>query len=118
MFTITLKSGTTLSADYERGNKSAKWQPAGHHYIVTVKNGRRRASFDFWDSYNNAQKRIAPDMRGALSCWASDALIEAFDQYADFGEMDGATVRGCIKSLEQARRLQLSDDDLSELADY
>lgn len=114
----TLKTGKIVKVDYERGNKPAKWTPAGHNYIVTVKIGRRSASFDFWDSYHNAKNKIKPDMRGALACWAGDALIELYDSYDDIGGADAATIRGCIKALKNAKHIGLTDEELQELSDY
>lgn len=118
MFTFELKSGKIVKVDYVSGNKPCKWTPSGRHYVVTVKVGRKSVSFDFWDSYHNAQNRIAPDMRGAVACWAGDATIELYDQYKDIEVTDAKTVKACIKALKDARHLGFTDDDLQELSDY
>lgn len=115
---ITLKTGKTITLDYIGGYKAATWKPSGHHYVITVKAGRKSASFDFWDSAHNKMNNIPCDLRGAVACWAGDALVEAFDQYDDIGDMKGSQVKGCIKALANAYRLGLSDEDLQELADY
>lgn len=113
-----LSTNKVIKVDYESGNKPAEWAPAGRHYVVYVKIGRRSTSFDFWDSYHNAKNKIKPDMRGALACWASDALIELFDSYEDLGGCDAKTIRACIKALKEAHRIGLTDEELQELSDY
>ena len=115
---INTSSGKVITADFEAGNKPAPWTHAGRHYIITVKVGRKSAAFDFWDSHHNRVNHIPCDLRGAVACWAGDALVDAFDQYDDLGSVTGQMVKGCIKALADARRLGLTDEELQELSDY
>lgn len=127
--TLTLKSGKTITASASRGNKPANWQPAGHHYRVLVTNDRQKtkAWFDYWDSFHSAQTGQPCDIRGALSCFASDAMTgqnaeDAADIMHEFGYTNPKEARrvftGCKEAERKANRLGLDWDDLAELADY
>lgn len=127
MFTFTTKNGTTITVSAVRGNKPANWQPSGKNYLVTISVNGKRASFDFWDSVHNMRNRIGIDLRGALACFASDAFAgmnasSAADIMEEFGYTEVKDARRVFKGVkqaeEQAAALGLTDDDLSELADY
>lgn len=127
MLTLTTKTGKTITASASRGNKSAPWQPSGHHYRVLVTVGTNKAWFDYWDSFHNAQMDEPCDLRGALACFASDAMTganatDALDIYEEFGYTSAKEARrvfeGCKQAERKAKRLGLDWDDLAELADY
>lgn len=123
MFELVLKSGKTIKATATRGNKPATWNPSGFHYQITMKIGQKSHSFDFWDSRHNAENNIPCDVRGALSCFASDVTLFKYDQIDDVTE--GLTAKeiiriykACEKSAKHSDRLGLTDEDLQELQDY
>lgn len=123
---INLSSGKIVSVTAEPGNKPANWYPSGDNYKVTVKVDGKRATFDFWDSYHNTVNGIEVDLRGALSCFAGDALngnqFDVDEIASEFGytkPSDAIRVwKGLQKAQKQAKRLGLTDDELSELAEY
>ena len=123
MLELTLKSGKTIKASADRGNKSATWNPSGFHYRITMKINRKSHTFDFLDSRHNAENHIPCDIRGALSCFASDVTLFKYDQIDDV--TDGLKAKdiiriykACEKSAKNADRLGLTDEDLQELQDY
>lgn len=125
MLELTTKSGKKITVTATPGaNKPAPWRPSGNGYTVTVKVGRKQASFSFWDSVHNAQNGIACDIRGALACFASDAMAgknatDALDIMDEFGYTDTTEARRVFKGVKQAEkqadRLGLDWDDLAEL---
>lgn len=123
MLELTLKSGKTIKATAERGNKSANWNPSGEHYKITMKINRKSHTFDFWDSRHNMENNIPCDIRGALSCFASDVTLFKYDQIDDVSDgMKAKDIiriyKACEKSAKHSDRLGLTDEDLQELQDY
>lgn len=123
MFELVLKSGKTIKVTAERDNKSSNWNPSGWHYEITMKIGRKSHSFDFWDSYHNAKNHTPCDIRGALSCFASDVTLFKYDQIDDV--TDGMKAKdiiriykACEKAAKHSDRLGLTDEDLQELQEY
>ena len=123
MFELALKSGKTIKATATGGYKEAKWNPSGQYYQITVKIGRKSHSFDFWDSRQNQMNGIPYDIRGALSCFASDVMVFKYDEIDDV--TDGMKAKdiiriykACEKSAKHSDRLGLTDEDLQELQDY
>lgn len=124
---IVLKSGTMVQVTAKRGYKPANWNPSGEHYRVTITANKKRASFDFWDSYQAMVNGDDVDLHGALSCFASDVMAgENASNVDDIADEFGYTkpsealrvFNGVKRAEEQAKRLGLSWDDLAELADY
>lgn len=65
-----------------------KQSPAGHHYRVTLSaTGRKRVTFDFWDSINAAEKGTTPTPYDILACISGDAYCpETFSDFcAEYG---------------------------------
>jgi hypothetical protein len=121
---INLSSSKSISVDAKQGNKSAPWHPCGNHYRVTIKANGRRATFDFWDSLHNQQTGKEIDLRGAISCFASDVMTgmncnSVDDIASEFGyDKPSEALRvfkGVKKAQKQAERLDLTDEELSEL---
>ncbi len=120
---LKLKSGKTIRATAEKGNKPANWNPSGNHYRVTIKVGRRSHTFDFWESYHNAVNNLGCDVRGALACFASDVTLFKYDQIDDVSDgMKAKDIiriyKACEKASKESDRLGLSEEDLQELSDY
>lgn len=123
----TTKSGKTVSVKSVRNDKRAPWEPYGNGYIITLSVSGKRASFQFWDSVSNQQNGKDCDLRGALACFASDALIgknasDVLDIMDEFGYDDTKEARrvfsGVKRAESQSLRLGLDWDELSEIADY
>lgn len=88
-------------------SKPAQWQPAGHHYRVTLSRSHRpieqravagypvgvmldkstRLTFDFWGSVNDADKGKDPTPYDVLACVSSDIYTpETFEEFcSEFG---------------------------------
>lgn len=63
--------------------------PTGHHYRVTLSApGRKRVTFDFWDSISAAEKGTTPTAYDVLACLSGDVYYpDTFEEYCDtFGE--------------------------------
>lgn len=132
MKTLNLKSGTVIKAAAFAGNKQANWSPSGQHYQILVDyfitpGNKKSFRFDFWDSIHNKQNGIACDIRGALACWAFDALVginasSVDDIASDFGytvPSEAIRVYRGVKHAEtQFKRIGMTEEDLQELADY
>ncbi len=124
---LTLTSGKQISASSKPSTRRAPWTPSGNAYTVTVKVGNKWASFPFFDSLAAQQSGEPCDLRSALACLGSDASAADYcDSVAgvmqEFGYTDKREAervyKGLQKAAEQAERLGLDSDDLSELADY
>lgn len=79
-----LKLRITLS-----DSKPAPWSPAGHHYRVTLSApGRKRVTFDFWDSLAAEQAGTTPSPYSILACLSGEVTTpDTFEDYCDtFGE--------------------------------
>lgn len=122
-----LLSGNRITATATAGDKPARWNPSGNHYRVTIRANGKRATFDFWGSYADMVSGKRADIRGALACFASDVQLykqarDIDDFAADLGYTKPSEAvsayNGCKRAAQQADRLELSDEDLSELADY
>jgi hypothetical protein len=123
-----LTDGKNIKVSAVLTGKKCPWgSMSGDGYKITISTNGKRASFDFWDSYHNMTNNIPVDLRGALSCFALDALAgmnaeSADDIASEFGyDKPSETVRvfkGVKKAQKQAERLEFTDDELSELADY
>lgn len=123
----TTKSGKELIVRAYCTDKPAPWHPSGNSYLVKIQIGNSPIAFTFWDSYHNMVENKPVDLRGAIACWASDALTaincqDAADIMSEFGYTDPKVARrvykGCARHLDQARKIGLSDDDLEEIANY
>lgn len=85
--------------------KSPPWSPDRkvNHFVVTLSKGKKRISFDFWDSQHNKQAGIETlDAYSALSCVSSDIYCaDTFEEFCgDFGyntdsRKDLATFKRC-----------------------
>lgn len=64
------------------GTKEAPWQPAGHHYVVTLQRTGKRLSFDFWGSSADKCKGVDPTAYDVLACISSD--VHCPETFADF----------------------------------
>jgi hypothetical protein len=100
--------------------KPAKWQPSGHHYIVTLRDlkpGRNhQLTFDFWDSHYNKQQGIttlaAYDVLAAI---ATDHIYQtAKDVYAEFGRDTDLDVPGTLKFAKEMREF-FTEEELEAL---
>ena len=82
-------------------SKTATWEPAGHHYRVTLTKQDNRIVFDFWGSVNDMQHTVDPNAYDVLSCISGDVYIpEKFEDFCseyDY-ELDS------IKSLQTFKR--------------
>jgi hypothetical protein len=99
-----LKMRITLS-----DSKPANWQPAGHHYRVTISHkgisvgtsNQKRVVFDFWGSVADMEKNIDPSPYDVLACISDDVYTpETFEDFcSEYGyEQDS------IKSLQTFKR--------------
>lgn len=127
MFELTLKSGKTVKASATRGYKPANWTPSGEHYRIRVQVSGKSFSFDFWDSYHNMINNEPVDTRGALASWASDVFsglnAQDVDELAEeFGYTKPSEAIRVFKALKasvkQYERTGLTEEELSELAEY
>lgn len=68
-------------------SKPAQWEPAGHHYRVTLSRREQRLAFDYWGSKADANKNKAPTECDILTCIASDICVpEALAEFcSEFG---------------------------------
>lgn len=129
---IMLRSGRVIKAEAYQGNKSAPWNPAGNHYKIlvdyfTTPGNKKAFQFNFWDSCHNKINVIPCDVRGALAAWANDVFTsmnaESVDDLAfEFGydkPSEAIRVYREVKRAEgQYKKIEMSEDDLQELADY
>ena len=63
-------------------SKPAPWEPAGHHYRVTLSRKEQRLTFDYWGSKADADKKKAPTEYDILTCITSDVHVP--ETLADF----------------------------------
>jgi hypothetical protein len=86
-------------------SKPAQWEPAGHHYRVTLsKKGRQRLAFDYWGSAADASAGKEPTPHSVLSCIASDIYTpETFEEYcSEYG--DDPDSRKALQTFNRAHR--------------
>jgi len=129
MFT-TLKSGSTITATATAtmNNIPSPWgNYKNQGYTIRVNYNGSRFSFRFWDSVSNYETGAPCDIRGALSCFASDAFAgmnanDANDIMDEFGYEDIKEARRVFKGVKEAQAkaeaASMTEDDLSELANY
>lgn len=129
---ITLKSGSVIKAAAYQGDKPSNWNPSGNHYQILVDYfitpGNKKAfRFDFWDSYHNQVNDIPCDLRSALASWAMDVStslsVSSVDDIADEFGYDKPSealrvYKGVKKAEKQYNRIEMTDEDLQELAEY
>jgi outer membrane protein OmpA-like peptidoglycan-associated protein len=117
-------------------SKSANWKPAGHHYRVTLSRasqyvipsgtmaqlaGRKRMTFDFWDSVHNMGNNIKPSPYDILACVSSDvACSDTFEDFcSDFGyDTDSLKALQTYRKLDRfAKRLRefLTVEEIEQL---
>lgn len=128
MFTITLKSGSTITATVTKYNVPSFWGTYKNQgYTIHVKYNGSRFSFHFWDSASNYETGAPCDIRGALSCFASDTFAgmnaqTPKDIMDEFGYEDIKEARRVFKGVKEAQAkaeaASMTEDDLSELANY
>jgi hypothetical protein len=86
-------------------SKTAPWEPAGHHYRVTVfkrvMNLGQRITFDFWGSINDMRQGIDPSSYDVLACISGD--VNCPSSFKDFCNEYGYD--NDIKALQTYRRL-------------
>lgn len=127
MYTLNLKSGSTIKATAKLGYKAAQWEVHGDYYKISANYNGRKFSFDFWDSYHNMVEGIPCDIRGALYSWAMDVssgldcsdVDELAEEFGYTKPSEAFRVFNALKrSVAQYERIGMTEDDLSELADY
>jgi hypothetical protein len=101
-------------------SKPARWEPAGHHYRITLsrKNGAGRLAFDFWGSVNDAEAGKDPGAYDVLSCIGSDLFTpETFEDYcSEYGEEQDSrkALQTFNRAHEHAERLRAFFTDETE----
>lgn len=85
-----------------RGNKVARWQPAGRHYSVTLGRSDRHMTFDLWGSVHDREKNIDPTPYTILACCASD--IDCPSTFKEFCSEYGYD----IETKEQERKAEVT----------
>ncbi len=128
MFTLTLESGSTITATATKHNLPSSWGTYKNQgYTIRVNYNGNRFSFRFWDSANNYETGAPCDIRGALSCFASDTFAgmnanETADIMEEFGYEDIKEARRVFKGVKEAQAkaeaASMTEADLSELANY
>ena len=77
------KHGITFSAKLSNTKKPSWKSSPVNHFIVTFKRGKKKMSFDFFDSVNNYLKGITElDAYSALTCCSSELYCP--DTYEEF----------------------------------
>jgi hypothetical protein len=124
---ITLSSGKVIKLSAKENNAVATWTPCGIGYTVKIQVvGGKSRSFRFFDSYYNMMEGKEVDLRGAIACFASDAITgensdsaESIMEEFGYDKSEAKKVfTGVKKAQKQAEELGFSDEDLSELSDW
>jgi hypothetical protein len=132
MQTFNFKSGRKMTVAVFNGSKPANWNPSGRHYQIScdyfISPGNHKSfRFDFWDSYHNKVNNLPCDWRRAIASWAGDVFsgmdVSSVDDIAaEFGYDKPSEAirvyRGLKHATTQYKRIEMSEEDLSELADY
>ena len=125
---ITLTSGKVVKLSAKENDAVATWTPCGIGYTVKIQVvGGKSRSFRFFDSYYNMMEGKEVDLRGAIACFASDAITGENSDSAEsimdeFGYDKISEAKkvftGVKKAQKQAEELGFSYEDLSELSDW
>ena len=101
------KYGITFSAKLAN-TKTPSWKDDSrpvNHFIVTLKQGKKRVSFDFFDSINNYEKGIKElNAYSVLACCSSEIYCpDTFKDFCDeFGyDYDSRKAEKTFKSLKK-----------------
>lgn len=101
------KHGISFSAKLAN-TKTPSWKDDSrpvNHFIVTLKQGKKRVSFDFFDSIANREKGITElDAYSVLSCCSSEIHCpETFEEFcSEFGyDEDSRKAEKTFKSLKK-----------------
>jgi hypothetical protein len=116
---FSFKLANTKRPSWDNGRKC-------NHFVVTLKKGNRRVSFDFFDSTSNFEKGvIVLDAYSVLACCSSELHCpDTFEEFCgDFGyETDSWNAYNTFKALRKmSKKLQKFFDneqmreDLSEI---
>lgn len=85
-------------------SKPAPWEPAGHHYRVTLSAKGRRMTFDYWDSAHNAAENKRPTVGAIVSCVSADLCTPTtFEDFcSEYGENEDS--RKALQTFRRAAR--------------
>lgn len=104
-------------------SKPANWEPAGHHYRVTLSRKGSRLAFDFWGSVNDMQKGEDPSEYDVLACISGEVYTP--DTFEEFcleygGDEDSIKTRQTfIRANRFAKSLRafFTEEELSALSE-
>jgi hypothetical protein len=107
-----------ITMEEGENKKECDWN-CGNSYLVTIKKGKKKMSFDFHDSRHNQDTGMIPSNYSILACIASESYcpdtLEEFLMEYGYEEKEGRKVFKNLKSFSEKINKFFTEEEMESL---